>query len=168
MSGAASGGQMSTRLAVTKAMAEALNDYLMGNELYGRMLVETPNGPEPVVMTLGALLENVAILDGYEPAMNDEQRAQLAANHEAVARARRTFPEAWQSRLHRELKALLDSRKWYVDDLEQRRAEPDRHGPEAQQRSRIDLILRELGNAAGLEEERRRLAELDAREHGNQ
>jgi hypothetical protein len=162
-----SGDQMAARLAVTQAMADELNNYLMGNDLYGRMLVETPAGSEPVVMTLGALLENVALLGGYESALSDAQRAQSAAIREAVARARRTFPDQWQALLRRELKALLDSRKWYVDDLEQRRAEPDQHGPEAQQRTRIDLILRELGGAAGLDEERRRLAELDAREHGN-
>ena len=167
MSGAMRGEQMTTRLAVTQAMADELNDYLMGNDLYRQMLVETPAGSEQVVMTLGALLENLALLGNSEPALSDAQRAQLAAIRDAVARARRTLPDQWQALLHRELKALLDSRKWYLDDLEQRRAEPDQRGPEAQQRARIDLILRELGGAAGLEEERRRLAELDARERGN-
>jgi hypothetical protein len=167
MSGAMRGEQMTTRLAVTQAMADELNDYLMGNDLYRQTLVETPAGSEQVVMTPGALLENLALLGNSEPALSDAQRAQLAAIRDAVARARRTLPDQWQALLHRELKALLDSRKWYLDDLEQRRAEPDQRGPEAQQRARIDLILRELGGAAGLEEERRRLAELDARERGN-
>jgi hypothetical protein len=166
MSGAMRGEQMATRLAVTQAMADELNDYLMRNDLYHQMLVETPAGSEQVVMTLGALLENLAPLGNSEPPLSDAQRAQLAAIRDGVARSRRTLPDQWQALLHRELKALLDSRKWYLDDLEQRRAEPDQNGPEAQQRARIDLILRELGGAAGLAEERRRLAELDARERG--
>ena len=42
MSGAMRGEQMATRLAVTQAMADELNDYLMGNDLYRQTLVETP------------------------------------------------------------------------------------------------------------------------------
>jgi hypothetical protein len=165
MSGAMRGEQITTRLAVTQAMADALNDYLVGNDLYQQMLVDTPTGSEPVVMTLGALLDNIALLGNSEPSLSDAQRAQLTTIRDAVARARRTFPDKWQALLHRELKALLDSRKWYLDDLEQRGAEPDRHGPEAQQRGRIDLVLRELEDA-GSADERRRLADLDAREPG--
>jgi hypothetical protein len=148
-------------------MADELNDYLMGNDLYHRMLVDTPAGSEPVVMTLGALLENLDHLKGFEPAMNDAQRSQLASIQDAVTRARRTFPEAWEALLRRELKALLDSRKWYLDDLAQGRVEPDRHAPEVQQRARIELIMRELASSGGLDEERRRLSDLDARERGS-
>ena len=151
MSGAMRGEQITTRLAVTQAMADALNDYLVGNDLYQQMLVDTPTGSEPVVMTLGALLDNIALLGNSEPSLSDAQRAQLTTIRDAVARARRTFPDKWQALLHRELKALLDSRKWYLDDLEQR--------------GRIDLVLRELEDA-GSADERRRLADLDAREPG--
>jgi hypothetical protein len=158
---------LAVRLAITKAMADELNDYLMGNTLYRRMLVDTPAGSEPVVMTLGALLENLGVLEGYERSMDEVQRGQLASIRDAIARARRTFPEAWQALLRRELKALLDSRKWYLDDLAQGKAEPEPKGPEVQQRARIDLILRELGTGGSVDEERRRLSDMDARERGN-
>ncbi len=164
MSAAMRGEGIPNRLAVSQAMADALNDYLLGNDLYRQMLVDTPSGLEPVVMTLGALLEDVAFLGSSEAAMDETQRARLAAIRESVARARRSLPEQWQDRLHRELKALLDSRKWYLDDLEQRGRQPDRRDPEAGQRARIDLIMGELAGTTGLDQERHRLAELDARE----
>ncbi len=164
----ANADQVAVRLEITQAMARELNDYLMGNTLYRRMLVDTAAGSQPVVMTLGALLENLGVLDGQASAMDETQRAQVAAIHDVVARARRTFPEAWQGLLRRELKALLDTRKWYLEDLAQGKAEPNRTDPEVQQRSRIDLVMRELASTGGVDDdERRRLSDMDTPERGS-
>jgi hypothetical protein len=165
--------QIATELAVTQAMADQLSDYLTGREVYRQMLVETPAGVRQPVMTLGALLENLDSL-GQEPGLSAAQRNQLKVIEDQVKRARRMYGAQWRAMLQRELKALLDSWKWYLDDVERDPRAKENYSSEVSKRTRIELLQHELaasssgaGAAAAddpaLSEDERRLNELDAR-----
>jgi hypothetical protein len=156
--------QIATQLAITQAMAEELPHYLASGALYYQMLVDTPSGTQQPVMTLGALLENIDVLRAEADGLTHEQRAQLAQIEGQVSSARRRQPDHWRDALRRELKALLNSWKWALEDAER---DPDRRVSgkgDVPRRSRLDLIRRELANDPASDEEWRQLADLDARQ----
>ena len=110
---------LETTMDVTQAMADELTDYLMGGSLYRQMMIRTPEGMKQPKMTLGALLENLETLQWRRDALTDAQRAALATIEEQMDIGRNAFSDQWQALLRRELKALLDSWKWYLDDAAQ-------------------------------------------------
>lgn len=160
------GQEIAERLAVTQAMTGALSDYLMSDTLYQNLAVDVAGNIEHPVLTLGALLENLETLRWNESALTPGQDAQLAGSAAKAEQARRSFVEKWTGRLRRELKALLDSWKWYLDDAEDKDSARRNYPVEAHTRTRIDLVLRELGDDPAAAEYRQRLAGLDARLRG--
>lgn len=158
--------QIETTLAVAQAMADELTDYLMGDKLYRQVMVKTPDGFKQPKMTIGALLENLQTLERQRAALSDSQQAALAGIAEQVAIGRRAFSDAWESLLRRELKALLDSWKWYLDDVAQDEAARENYANESRLRTRIELVQRALANDAQVAAERQELGELDARLKG--
>src|SRR5512135_1947438 len=93
---------LASRLAVTQAMADELADYLRrGDNLYQPMHVQTPGGTEDPVLTVGALLDNIAALHGAEAGLSAEQRKALAAIEASVDHDRRALPDQWHALLGR-------------------------------------------------------------------
>lgn len=155
--------QIETTLAITQAMADELTDYLMGDALYRQLMVKTPSGVKQPKMTLGALLENVQTLAWVRERLSAAQRQQLAATEERIDIARGAFAAQWHALLRRELKALLDSWRWYLDDAGRSPEARESYGQEAHIRSRIDLVQAELAGDPLAADQRRELGELDAR-----
>lgn len=158
--------QIETTLAVTQAMADELADYLMGDNLYRQLIVKTPGGVKQPKMTVGALLENVQSLEWEQEQLSPEQRRQLQAIQDRVAIDRGAFAAQWRTMLRRELKALLDSWRWYLDDASRDPDARETYGHEAHIRTRIDLVLAALGKDLLSSEQRRELGELDTRLRG--
>lgn len=158
--------QIETTLAVTQAMADELTDYLTGDSLYRQMMVKTPEGTRQPKMTIGALLEGLETLQGRRDELSPEQRDALDAIAERVDIDRNAFRDQWQSLLRRELKALLDSWKWYLDDAARDERARENYGNEARIRTRIDLVMRALAGDAQVAAERKELGALDARLRG--
>lgn len=158
--------QIETTLAITQEMADELTDYLMGGSLYRQMMIRTPEGMKQPKMTIGALLENLEALHWRRDALNPEQRATLDAIAERVDIGRNAFSEQWQALLRRELKALLDSWKWYLDDAARDEAARENYANEARIRTRIDVVNRALAGDAQTAAERKELGALDARLKG--
>lgn len=158
--------QIETTLAVTQEMADELTDYLMGGSLYRQMMIRTPEGMKQPKMTIGALLENLEALQWQRDALNPEQRAALDAIAERVDIGRHAFSEQWQALLRRELKALLDSWKWYLDDAARDEAARENYANEARIRTRIDVVNRALAGDGQTTAERKELGALDARLKG--
>lgn len=158
--------QIETTLAVTQAMADELADYLMGDNLYRQLIVKTPGGVKQPKMTVGALLENVQSLEWEQEQLSPEQRRQLQAIQDRVAIDRGAFAAQWRTMLRRELKALLDSWRWYLDDASRDPDARETYGHEAHIRTRIDLVLAALGKDPLSSEQRRELGELDTRLRG--
>ena len=151
-----------TTLAIAQAMVDELTDYLMGDTLYRQLMVKTPGGLRQPKMTLGALLENLQSLEDERDRLSAEQRRQVAAMQEQVALARASFASQWGALLRRELKALLDSWRWYLDDASRDAAARERYAQEAHIRTRIDLVQAELADDPQAAERRRELGQLDA------
>jgi hypothetical protein len=158
--------QIETTLTITQEMAGELTDYLMGDNLYRQLMVKTPGGVKQPKMTIGALLENVQALGWERERLDVEQQRQLAAIEERIAIARGAFAAQWGALLRRELKALLDSWRWYLDDAAREADARERYGQEAHIRTRIDLVQAELAGDPLAAEQRRDLSDLDARLRG--
>jgi hypothetical protein len=157
-------GDFASLLAITQAMADELTTYLQqGDRLYQPMHVQTPGGTEDPVLTVGALLENLGTLRSAAGRLTQEQRDALFAIENKVAHDRRALPAQWRAMLERELKALLDSWKWYLDDAEADQRSRDRYKSEVHNRTRIDLVMRTLAEDEPVTEQQTRLAGLDAR-----
>lgn len=155
--------QIDTTLAITQAMADELTDYLLGDNLYRQLIVKTPGGVKQPKMTIGALLENIQTLGWERDRLSAEQERQVEAIKESAVSARRTFSSQWGALLRRELKALLDSWRWYLDDAARDPDARERYAQEAHIRTRIDLVQNELSDDWQAADQRRELGELDAR-----
>lgn len=153
---------LATTLAIAQAMAYELTDYLMGDSLYRQMMVKTPSGTKQPKMTLGALLEAVQSLHWQQSQLDVDQRQRLAAIDERISIDRGAFAAQWQAMLRRELKALLDSWRWYLQDVARNEAAKEEYGNEAHIRTRIDLVQAELSGDGEIGQERRELDDLDA------
>ena len=136
-----------TTLDITQAMADELTDYLMGDKLYRQVMVQTPDGFKQPKMTIGALLENLQDLAWQRDALNDGQQAALDGIVEQVNIGRNAFSDSWEALLRRELKALLDSWRWYLDDVSRDEAARENYARESRVRTRIDLVQRALADA---------------------
>jgi hypothetical protein len=155
--------QIETTLAVTQAMADELADYLMGDNLYRQLIVKTPGGVKQPKMTVGALLENMQSLEWEQERFSVEQKRQLQDIKDRIAVDRGAFGAQWRTKLRRELKALLDSWRWYLDDASRDPEARENYSREAHLRTRIDLVQAALGKDPLSTEQRRELNELDTR-----
>lgn len=154
---------LETTLVITQAMADELTDYLMGDSLYRQLIVKTPQGARQPKMTIGALLENLEALQWQRADLGVSEQAALDAIAERVDIDRRAFSGQWQALLRRELKALLDSWKWYLDDAARDADARANYASEARVRTRIDVVLRALADDPQAAGERKQLGALDAR-----
>jgi len=155
--------QIDTTLAITQAMADELTDYLMGDNLYRQLVVKTPGGVRQPKMTIGALLENVQDLDWERERLSAQQREQVDDIKDRIAVDSGAFAARWRTLLRRELKALLDSWRWYLEDISRDPDARETYGREAHTRTRIDLVQAELAGDPLAVEQRRELGDLDAR-----
>lgn len=158
--------QIETTLAITQAMADELTDYLMGGSLYRQIMIRTPEGMKQPKMTIGALLENLEALQWQHDALDDAQQSALAAVAQRVDIGRNAFNDQWQALLRRELKALMDSWKWYLDDAVRDEAARENYANEARIRTRIDVVNRALAGDAQTAADRQELGTQDARLKG--
>ncbi len=158
--------QLETTLVVAQAMAEELADYLMADSLYRQMMIKTPEGTKQPKMTIGALLENLETLQWQRDSLTVQQRAVLDAIAQRVDIDRNAFNDPWRALLRRELKALMDSWKWYLDDAARDESARENYPNEARIRTRIDLVNRALADDSQTAVERTDLGGLDARLKG--
>lgn len=155
-----------TTLAIARAMADELTDYLMGDALYRQLVVKTPEGVRQPKMTIGALLENLEILQWQRDALDPEQRAALATIAGQVDLARSAFGPQWHALLRRELKASMDTWKWYLDDAARDADARANYASEARVRTRIDLVMRALAGDPQAAADKNELGALDAQLRG--
>lgn len=150
-----------TTLLLAEAMAQELNDYLLGDSLYRQLIVKTPQGVKQPKMTLGALLEHLEALRWAEAEMSPEQRQRLKAVEDQVSLARAAFPEQWRAMLRREVHGLLSSWRWYLEDAAQNAKARQNYPTEVPTRTRLALLMEALGDAPDAADARSELAQLD-------
>ncbi len=150
-------------LLVTEVMAKELSDYLLGDSLYRQLMVKTPQGVKQPKMTLGALLENLDALRWAGPTLTAAQQGRLAELEAQVSLARTAFAASWREMLVRELRALLGSWRWYLDDADRNARARENYPSEAHIRTRLELLAQELAGDPAAVEARRELDQLDRR-----
>lgn len=133
-------------LVITEAMVAELEDYIIKDEVYRTLIVRTPVGDQNLRMSGGDLLARLHRLHGELGSLTLEQVRrveQAQANADATIYSLRT---RFHQRLQREMKARLDSLRWFLDDCSGDRQRCRSEFPyEMRNRQRIEEILKRLG-----------------------
>jgi hypothetical protein len=142
-----------------RAMSQKLEDYLLGNDLYKTITVHTPGGERLIKMTIGGMLERLDTLKRHNESSTVIQEAD-----ETLARAERTYPEPFYSKLAREAKSYTDSWNWFLQNCweGESRCATD-YALEVPLRLRIERLLDAAGEHPELADTRRRVRDLDRR-----
>ncbi len=152
-----------TDLAIATAMAGELEEYIVKDDLYRTLIVRTPTGDQNLQMSGGDLLARLHRLQAERGQLSAAQQSQLAIVQKQVAETIYSLRTRFHQRLQREVKARLDSLKWFLDDAMQDAKRARIEFPfEMRNRQRIEEILRELSGELPAEL-RERLTAVDAR-----
>ena len=151
-------------LAIAQAMAEELEEYIVKDDLYRTVIVKAPGGEVRVQMTGGDLLTRLHRLNGERARLTPQQQAALDEVTQSAERTIYSLKTRFHNRLQREMKARIDSLRWFLDEAvdEPQRARAN-YPYEIRNRQRIEEILKRLGDslpddlAAQLEDVDRRL-----------
>ncbi len=150
-------------LAIVVGYVAELEKYLTADDLYRTVWVNTPKGDQSLQMTVGDLLARLHRLQGQRQDLSAQQLAQLDSMQKSTTDIIYSLRTRAHDRLQREMKARLDSLKWYLDDgsddLQRFRGS---FPSEMRNRQRIEEILKELGEDV-LPEYKERLKGVDHR-----
>ncbi len=132
-------------LDIALSMVEELEEYLIKDDLYRTIIVRTPKGEMRLQMTGGDLLTRLYRLNGERDRLTPAQQAQLDALNQRAEQTMYGLKTRFNQRLQREIKARLDSLKWYLDESSEDRARARANYPyEIRNRQRIEEILKRL------------------------
>lgn len=135
-------------LAVVEVMAEELEAYLVDDELYRQLLVRTPSGDQRPQMTGGDLLTRLYRLTQEQKLLSPEERGRLKQAQTRVEDVSRALRSRFHERLAREVRARINSLRWFLDDCRQDRARcHTEYVYEIRNRQRIEEILKEVAGA---------------------
>lgn len=150
-------------LAVVQAMAEELEAYLVKDELFRQLTVRTPAGDQRPQMTGSDLLVRLHRLHGRRTQLSPAQRSSLDAVQRAVDDTIHSLRSRFLERLERDMKARLNSLRWFIDDCRQDRKRCRSEYPyEIRNRQRIEEIVKFLGD--GLDDHMKgQLRQIDER-----
>ena len=105
-----------TDLVIVEAMADELETYIVANELYRTLSLRTAEGNQTLQMTGADLLTRLYRLQGERNLLSAPDQARLDAVQTRVDDTIYGLRNRFQERLQREIKARLDSLKWFLDD----------------------------------------------------
>jgi len=131
-------------LALILAMADEMEEHLLGDDLYRQLVIRTPHGDRMPKMSLGAFLETLAALEEAAKAgrLTVQQQQALTDVRQRFEELRRRFPTAYREKLARELKSNLDTWNWFLqecrEDLQRCR---DEYRFEVRVRNRIATLV---------------------------
>jgi hypothetical protein len=150
-------------LAIVEAMVKDLETYIVKEDVYRTIIVRTGSRGHNIRMSGGDLLARLHRLQGERELLTTEEQLRLDQVQEEGARVIYSLRTRFHERLHREMKARLDSLKWFLDDAEQDRQRLRSEFPfEMRNRQRIEEIQKELaGNVP--DDLRGRLGQVDRR-----
>ena len=105
-----------TDLLIVEAMADELEAYIVANELYRTLSLRTAEGTQTLQMTGADLLTRLYRLQGERHLLLPADQARLDAIQNRVDNTIYSLRTRFLERLQREIKARLDSLKWFLDD----------------------------------------------------
>jgi len=139
----------SVDLAIAEAMVAELEDYIVASDLYRTIIAQTPRGGEKMQMSGGDLLARLHRLQGERDVLDAGERARLDTVQQAADRTIYSLRTRFHERLGREMKARLDSLRWYLSECNEDRMKCRTEYPfEIRNRQRIEEILKQLGTRA--------------------
>lgn len=134
-------------LAVTEALVEELETYIIKDDLYRTVIANTPVGDQKISMTGGDLLARLHRLQSERDALSADEQSRLDAVVKQAESVIYSLKTRFHQRLEREMKTRLDSLKWFLDDcLEDRQRCRANFPYEMRNRQRIEEILKRLGD----------------------
>lgn len=135
-------------MAVVREMANELQDYLLGNEVYHTLVVVTSQGEERIQSSCGDLLARLHKLDGQSKLLTPAQREELSSIRRRMDATTKTMQARYFGLMERETRARLNSLQWYLDDCdEDPRACRVQYPFEIRNRQRISELAKALGNS---------------------
>ena len=105
-----------TDLGIVEAMADELEEYIVANELYRTLSLHTAEGNQTLQMTGADLLTRLYRLQGERHLLSAADQVRLDAVQNRVDNTIYSLRTRFLERLQREIKARLDSLKWFLDD----------------------------------------------------
>lgn len=133
-------------LQIAEAMVQELEEYIIKDDLYRTLIVRTKSGDQNLQMTGGDLLTRLHRLQGERSQLSPDLQARVDAVDKAARDTIYSLRTRFRDRLQRELKARLDSLKWFLEDCAR---EPQRCRAEfpfeMRNRQRIEEIVKEAG-----------------------
>ncbi len=135
-------------LEITEAMVKELEEYLVKEDVYRTLIVSTAAGDQNVRMTGGDLLSRLHRLQGERDLLTPGQQDRLDTAQVAADATIYSLKTRFHQRLQREMKARLDSLRWFLDELDADRQRGRSDFPyEMRNRQRIEEILKRLGSS---------------------
>lgn len=135
-------------LSATEAMVADLETYIVGEDVYRTILVDTGAGNRKLRMSGGDLLARLHRLQGERAELTPDEQTRLDSTVAEAERIIYSLKTRFHERLAREMKARLDSLTWFLDDWD---GEPTRgrseYPFEIRNRQRIEEILKRLGDS---------------------
>ena len=135
-------------LEIAEAEVAELEDYIISDELYRTVIVRGASGDENIRMTGGDMLARLHRLQGEREILTAEQQARLDAAQRKADTTIYSYKTRFHERLYREVKARLDSLRWFLtecsDDPRRCRTE---FPFEMRNRQRIEEILKQVGDS---------------------
>ncbi|RLT42753.1 MAG: hypothetical protein DWI57_05260 [Chloroflexi bacterium] len=134
-------------LAVVREMANELQDYLLGEEVYYTLLVVTSQGEERIQSSCGDLLARLHKLAGQSKLLPPAQLDELSSIHRRIDATTKTMQARFLALILREVRARLNSLQWYLDDCDEDRRQCRVQFPfEIRNRQRIAELVKALGD----------------------
>ncbi|MFZ1752372.1 MAG: hypothetical protein WBO46_10985 [Caldilineaceae bacterium] len=134
-------------MAVVREMANEMQDYLMGEEVYRTLIVVTAQGEERIQSSCGDLLARLHKLEGQNKLLTAAQRDELVSIRRRLDATTQSLQARYQGLIVREIRARLNSLQWYLDDCdEDPKACRVQYPFEIRNRQRIAEMLKALGD----------------------
>jgi hypothetical protein len=151
--------KIQTDLEEAKAMAEGLEDYVRGNQLYGHtggsFFSRMPS------LTVGALLMRLRRLDALRDLMEDRQYKALDSAIDLWVNVRQDWRLHYEGKMHYEIRSRLDSMKTFFRECDDSPTNcRSNYRPELLRRTIVQEIIREL-DELGIELEDKTVKKLE-------
>lgn len=136
----------STDLEIVEGMIPELEDYIIKDEVYRTVILPTSAGDQNIRMTGGDLLARLHRLNGERSELSASQQQRLDVVQSKADEIIRGLRSRFNQRLLREMKARLDSLRWFFDDCGADRQRCRIEFPfEMRNRQRVEEILKHVG-----------------------
>jgi len=135
-----------TDLEIVEGMIPVLEDYIIKDEVYRTVIIPTSSGDQNIRMTGGDLLARLHRLNGVREELTEAQKQRFDAAQSRANQIIQSLNSRFKQRLLREMKARLDSLRWFFDDCGADRQRCRVEYPfEMRNRQRVEEIIKHVG-----------------------